>query len=100
MEKMMGESITSSQTPIENIGTQASESVAGFLERKLDDVIRNWLARVEKDPDLTAISLTFQERTGHLPQLLHDVILRLRLDEDSKAPISEAAAHMAICGAR
>jgi hypothetical protein len=37
--------------------------------------------------------LSFEERTGHLPQLLHDVIKRLRLDSGSKAPISKAAAY-------
>jgi CRP-like cAMP-binding protein len=35
----------------------------------------------------------FEDRTGHLPQLLHDVIVRLRLDAGTKAPISKAAAH-------
>jgi hypothetical protein len=91
MKKMMGESIASSSKQIENISTQASESVADILERKLDEIIKNWLSRVEKEAELTAIPLTFEERTGHLPQLLHDVIRRLRLDEDTKAPISEAA---------
>ena len=89
----MGKSIASSQTPIEKNGAPASESVADILELKLNDVINDWLARVEKEPDLTAIPLTYQERTGHLPQLLHDVIRRLRLDENSRDPISEAAAH-------
>jgi hypothetical protein len=37
--------------------------------------------------------LSFEDRTGHLPQLLRDVIVRLRLDDGSKAPISVAAAH-------
>jgi hypothetical protein len=93
MEKMMGESITSSLEPIPNTDVRATETVADILDRKLDDVIKDWLSRVEKEPDLTAIPLTFEERTGHLPQLLRDVIQRLRLDEDSMAPISEAAAH-------
>src|SRR5580700_7540680 len=35
----------------------------------------------------------FEDRAGHLPQLLHDVIVRLRLDAGTKAPISKAAAH-------
>jgi hypothetical protein len=93
MEKIMGESITSSQEPIANMDTPAIETVADILDRKLDDVIKDWLSRVEKEDDLTAIPLTFEERTGHLPQLLRDVIRRLRLDEDSMAPVSEAAAH-------
>ncbi len=67
------------------------EGVADILERELQPVIVDWLSRVEHEPDLTCIPLNFQERTGHLPKLLRDVIARLRLDVGSKAPISEAA---------
>jgi RsbT co-antagonist protein rsbRD N-terminal domain len=74
------------------IGTVAVESVADILERELQTVIKEWLARVEKEPDLTCIPLNYEDRTGHLPHLLHDVINRLRLDADTKAPISKAAA--------
>jgi hypothetical protein len=69
------------------------ETVADIMEYQLAVVIQGWLARVEKEPELTAIPLNYEERTGHLPQLLHDVISRLRMDEGTKAPISEAAAH-------
>jgi hypothetical protein len=69
------------------------ESVADILERDLDAVIKEWLARVEKEPELTAIPLSFEDRTGHLPQLLRDVIVRLRLDDETKAEVSQAAAH-------
>jgi hypothetical protein len=74
-------------------GAATIERVADILERELDAVIKDWLARVEQEPDLTNIPLNFAERTGHLPQLLHDVIARLRLDAGTKAPISKAAAH-------
>jgi hypothetical protein len=74
-----------------NVGVKSS--VADILERDLEEVIREWLFRVEAEPELTAISLSFDDRTGHLPQLLRDVIVRLRLDVGSKAPISAAAAH-------
>jgi hypothetical protein len=74
-------------------GTATIESVADILERDLDAVIQEWLARVDKEPDLTAIPLSFEDRTGHLPQLLRDVIVRLRLDDETKAEISKAAAH-------
>jgi hypothetical protein len=67
------------------------ESVADILEHDLDAVIQDWLSRVDKEPELTCIPLSYEERTGHLPQLLHDVIARLRMDAGSKAPISEAA---------
>ena len=69
------------------------ETVADILERQIEPIIEEWLARVEMEPDLVRIHLDFQERTGHLPQLLHDVVRRLRLDDETKAPISEAAAH-------
>ena len=74
-------------------GSTGTESVADILERELDPTIHEWLELVEKEPDLIRIPLNFQERTGHLPRLLHDVISRLRLDKGSKAPISAAASH-------
>ena len=69
------------------------ESVATILERELDTMIQDWLFRVEQEPELTCIPLNFDDRTGHLPRLLHDVIARLRLDAGTKAPISKAAGH-------
>ena len=74
-------------------GTVFIESVADILERETQPLIADWLQRVEREPDLARIPLNFEERTGHLPQLLHDVIARLRLDAGTKAPISQAAAH-------
>jgi hypothetical protein len=73
-------------------GSVSVESVADILERELQNVITDWLVRVDREPDLACIPLNYEERTGHLPHLLHDVITRLRLDAGTKAPISEAAA--------
>jgi|ERR1700674_721534 hypothetical protein len=73
-------------------GAATIETVADILERELQAVIVDWLARVEQEPDLKSIPLNFEERTGHLHYLLHDVIARLRLDAGTKAPISKAAA--------
>jgi len=73
-------------------GAATIESVADILERELQSVIVDWLARVDEEPDLKCIPLSFEERTGHLPYLLHDVIARLRLNAGTKAPISKAAA--------
>jgi hypothetical protein len=72
-------------------GAATIESVADIIERELQTVISDWLVRVEQEPDLKCIPLNFEERTGHLPHLLHDVIARLRLDAGTKAPISKAA---------
>src|ERR1700730_8243805 len=75
-----------------SIGAVTIDIVADILEWELLAVINDWLYRVEQEPDLTCIPMNFEERTGHLPHLLRDVIKRLRLDEGTKAPISAAAA--------
>ena len=72
-------------------GATTIENVADILERELQTVIVDWLFSVEQEPDLTCIPLSFEDRTGQVPQLLHDVIARLRLGAGTKAPISKAA---------
>jgi ActR/RegA family two-component response regulator len=71
--------------------TMKKERVAAILKRDLDATIQNWMSRVEHTEELTAIPLTYQERTGHLPLLLGDLVCRLRLAQDDKVPISSAA---------
>jgi hypothetical protein len=56
------------------------ECVANVLEREVSTVTEDWYSRVELESDLRSIPLNFEERTGHLPQLLRDVVARLRLD--------------------
>jgi hypothetical protein len=73
-------------------GAVTVERVADILERETNVLIEAWLKRVEKEPDLTHVPLNHDERTGHLPHLINDVIKRLRLDAGTKAPISKAAA--------
>ena len=67
------------------------ESVASILEREIETTIQNWLDIVDQDAELTCIPLSRLERTGHLPKLLLDLIIRLRLDSELPAPISQAA---------
>lgn len=67
------------------------ETVASILEREVENTIQNWLDIVDQDAELTCIPLSRLERTGHLPKLLLDLIVRLRLDSGSPAPISRAA---------
>jgi hypothetical protein len=88
----MTKAVEAGLRPNESGGAVCVDSAADVLEREVPTLIREWLARVEQAPDLTCIPLTFQERTGHLPRLLHDVIKRLRMDAGTKAPISKAAA--------
>jgi hypothetical protein len=73
-------------------GAATIESVADIIERELHALIVDWLSRVEEQPDLKRVPLSFEERTGHLPHLLGDIIARLRLDAGTKAPISKSAA--------
>jgi DNA-binding response OmpR family regulator len=67
------------------------ESIATILERESAQTIDDWLVLVEKDQELNCIALSRQERTGHLPNLIRDVIIRLRLEAGSVAPLSIAA---------
>jgi hypothetical protein len=83
--------ITHSKNNDARLGT--TQSVADILERELDPLIRDWMQLVEKQDDLMAITLGYEDRTGHLPALLHEVIARLRLDAGTKAPVSVAASY-------
>jgi len=66
----------------------STESVASILERDLDATIQDWMKLVDRDEELTCIPLSFADRTGHLPNLLADLIYRLRVPPTEKADIS------------
>jgi len=68
-----------------------TESVASILEHDLDVTIQDWMALVEQDEELSCIPLSFENRTGHLPNLIADLINRLRLPPTAKANLSIAA---------
>ena len=53
------------------------ERVAFILQRCTDNIVEEWLARVKKNRELSSISLTDKERTGYLPKLIEDLIVRL-----------------------
>lgn len=73
-------------------GSVGIESIADLMERERANTITDWLARVEAEPELKSIPLSYEERSSHLPQLLNDVIVRLRLETGTHAEISAAAA--------
>jgi DNA-binding response OmpR family regulator len=54
------------------------ERVASILQRCTSDVVEGWLAKVKKSKELNRVCLTDQERTGYLPKLIGDLIVRLR----------------------
>jgi len=67
------------------------ERVAAILERDAEPTIQDWMSKVERNEELSCVSLSYQERTGHLPLLLGDLVRRLRLAPDAKLPNSTAA---------
>ena len=72
-------------------GPLPTESVASILEHDLSTTIEDWMRLVEQDEELTCIPLSFEARTGHLPNLLADLIYRLRLPLTAKAEASTSA---------
>jgi hypothetical protein len=89
----MSETKSLKPVAVAKTGSTGPETIADILEQQQNAVIADWLTRVEKEADLADVPLTYEDRTGHLPQLLRDVIRRLRLGDGTEAPISEAAAH-------
>ena len=69
-------------------GPLPTQSVASILEHDLGATIRDWMELVEHDEELTCIPLSFTERTGHLPNLLAELIYRLRIPPNPKANVS------------
>jgi DNA-binding response OmpR family regulator len=74
----------------------SKQRVSEILHRCSDIIVKNWLARVKQARELSHITLTDEERTGHLPKLLEDLVLRLNRPitgspQDSDAICSPAA---------
>jgi len=71
------------------------ERVAAILERDSSATIRDWLLRVEREDELTSVPLTTEQRTGHLPKLLEELVHRLRVPRKlgTKAVSEAAVAH-------
>ena len=53
------------------------ERVAAILQRCIAVVIEDWLARVNQRSEINQVQLNDRERTGHLPKLVEDLIVRL-----------------------
>ena len=69
-----------------------TERVATILERDAQLTITDWLARVEREHELTYVPLSREDRTGHLPKLLGELVHRLRVPRElGTKQVSEAA---------
>jgi hypothetical protein len=69
-----------------------TERVASILERDATATINDWLDRVDSESELTCIPLSHDQRTGHLPKLLQELVHRLRVPRSlGTKQVSEAA---------
>jgi YesN/AraC family two-component response regulator len=59
------------------------ETVAVILKRSVQITIQNWFKRIQTDEKVMAVAMTYEQRTGHLPQVFRDLVSRL----DSAKPI-------------
>lgn len=48
-------------------------SVATILDRDLGATIQHWMELVENDNELTCIPLSFEDRAGHIPNLIAEL---------------------------
>jgi CheY-like chemotaxis protein len=68
------------------------ERVASILERDAPTTIQDWLDRVDLETELTCVPLSREQRTGHLPKLLQELVHRLRVPRAlGTKQVSEAA---------
>ncbi len=68
------------------------ERVASILERDVAVTIQDWLDRVDVESELTCVPLSKDQRTGHLPKLLEELVHRLRVPRAlGTKQVSEAA---------
>ncbi|MGH9642734.1 MAG: response regulator transcription factor, partial [Terriglobales bacterium] len=75
-------------------GRALPESVATILARDSERIVQHWRHRVEGHAELADLPLTAEVRTGHLPQMLKEIIVRLHQPHllDIKSSLSSAAA--------
>lgn len=57
---------------------RSKESVASILERDVAITIQRWLSRVGQTKELASHCLADTDRTGHLPEFIKDIAVRLR----------------------
>jgi|SRR5580704_912936 hypothetical protein len=74
----------------------SKESVAAILTRCKTSLIADWLTRTKRTPELSHFHLSDDQRTGHLPKLVDDLVARLGKgkipnNKDSAATESPAA---------
>jgi DNA-binding response OmpR family regulator len=74
------------------------ETVATILERTTEVTIKDWFGHIENDEKVMSVPLSYEQRISHLPQVLRDLVLRLRSSQPigTKELVSAAAAEHGI----
>ena len=69
------------------------ETVAAILERSVQSGIKAWFKRIQTDEKAMSILLSYEQRSGSLPQVFRDVVSRLLSSKPigSKELVSAAA---------
>jgi CheY-like chemotaxis protein len=60
------------------VPSRVIESLATILESSIPSTIDSWYERVANDKKITAVSMSREQRVGHLPKVLIDLVNRLR----------------------
>jgi ActR/RegA family two-component response regulator len=74
---------------------RAKESVASILERDASLTIERWLSRVEEVEELAVLRLSSDDRTDHLPDIIRNIVTRLRAMRTMEAIATPSAAAVA-----
>ena len=74
--------------------TRVVETVAAILERSAESTIGDWYRRIETDKKVMSVSMSYEQRCSHLPQLFRDLVSRLLSSKPigSKELVSDTAA--------
>jgi CheY-like chemotaxis protein len=60
------------------VPSRVIESVATILDYSTESTIDAWYERVKRDKKLTAVSMSREQRVGHLPRIMTELVRRLR----------------------
>ncbi len=75
--------------------TLTKETVASILEREVGTTVERWLWRVEQNEELAAIQLSTADRTSFVPEIVGNIVTRLRKTREIEAAALHSPAAVA-----
>jgi hypothetical protein len=78
---------------------KTKKTVADVLEAETKSTIAEWMRRIDSEADIIGIPMTIANRSGHLPAMFKDLVVRLRspLPLGTRALSSDAAHDHGLC---